>query len=117
MSPDPHGPAKVRRRGAADLFDASHPAAKTCDCAWLGRPGRMTPETAGQGRRRWSGHRGVDLRQFLERDRQAADAFAGGVEDGVADRRRDADHADLAYALAPQGRGLKIGNADGDRLD
>ena len=34
--------------------------------------------------------------QFVDRDRQVADALAGRVEDGVGDGGRRADDADLA---------------------
>ena len=39
------------------------------------------------------------MQQLVRRDRQLPDASAGGVEDGVGDGRRDADHPELAHAL------------------
>ena len=39
--------------------------------------------------------------EAVEPDRQVAHALAGGVEDGVGDRRRGADDPDLADALRP----------------
>jgi hypothetical protein len=43
------------------------------------------------------------LHQILHHDRQVANPFAGGREDGVGDRRRNTDAADFAGRLAAEG--------------
>ncbi len=55
--------------------------------------------------------------QLFERNRQLSDSFAGCVKDGIGDRRRDADDADLADALAAECRRMVIRDADGDHLN
>ena len=51
----------------------------------------------------------------LRRQRQLAETGAGGIGDGVADRRRDADQRRLADALgAERAGGLRVLDDHGD---
>lgn len=50
--------------------------------------------------------------QLLKRYRQVANPLAGGVKDGIGDCRRNADNADFADTLAPEHRGVEVGDAN-----
>src|SRR5207253_711826 len=57
------------------------------------------------------------LQQLVRRDRQLPDASARGMEDGVGDRRRDPDHAELTHALDAERVDDRIVLLDEHRLD
>ena len=59
----------------------------------------------------------VSRQQLIERDRQIADADAGGVIDGVGDGRGGADDADLANALHAYGVDVGVVLVDPGHVD
>src|SRR4051812_39324959 len=60
---------------------------------------------------------GVSVEKLVQCDGEAADAFAGGVIDGVCDRRRDADNADFANALDAERVDVRVRLVDEDHVD
>ena len=57
------------------------------------------------------------VHDFVERDGKVADAFAGGVVDGVRDGGGGAGDADLSDAPRSEGVELVVGNADDGDVD
>src|SRR3954451_17551584 len=95
--------------GPSTSADASGPPAPTASNAAIGRTShRPRTPSASCARRPGTGAEiggragsvsCIRVHRELRRDRQLADAAARGVEDGVGDRRADADLTDLADAL------------------
>src|SRR2546426_4352299 len=54
--------------------------------------------------------------QLVGRDRQFADAPAGGMEDCACNRRRDSHHRDLAKPLHPEGVDVRVVLLDEDHV-